>query len=300
MVKNGRRNGRQRYRCGDCGVQEQSAPRPDRLRKKLWSEHVEGKQTIIQLAKTYGRSDEWVRKEIELHKLPPQLHHPRPVVLAMDATFWGRKWGVLVARDPHKNENLHVHKLTQETPEGYRTARIELEQLGYTLRGIVLDGKRGVREIFRDIPVQYCQFHQMKTVTKYLTRKPKTDAGWELRAITLTLSRTTESEFVERLNRWHERWTEFLSERTPCSCCKEKRWPYTHRKLRAAYRSLKTNLPYLFTYQKYPELHIPNTTNTLDGSFSHLKNQVGNHRGKMPARRYKIIQELLKKKEENN
>ena len=300
MVKNGRRDGRQRYRCGGCGIQEQSARRPERLRKKLWSEHVEGKQTIVQLAKAYGRSDEWIRKEIEEHELPPQQHHPRPVVLAMDATFWGRKWGVLVARDPHKKENLHVHELTQETPEEYRRARQELEALGYTLLGIVLDGKRGIRELFRDIPVQYCQFHQMKTVTKYLTRKPKTDAGWELRAITLTLARTTEAEFMERLFQWRTRWSEFLAERTPCSCCKEKRWPYTHRRLRAAYRSLTTNMPYLFTYQKYPELRIPNTTNTLDGSFSHLKNQVGNHRGKRPARRYKIIQELLRKKEENN
>ena len=210
MVKNGRRDGRQRYRCGGCGIQEQSARRPERLRKKLWSEHVEGKQTIVQLAKAYGRSDEWIRKEIEEHELPPQQHHPRPVVLAMDATFWGRKWGVLVARDPHKKENLHVHELTQETPEEYRRARQELEALGYTLLGIVLDGKRGIRELFRDIPVQYCQFHQMKTVTKYLTRKPKTDAGWELRAITLTLARTTEAEFMERLFQWRTRWSELL------------------------------------------------------------------------------------------
>lgn len=299
MVKNGRRNGRQRYRCSECGVQEQSASRPERLRAKLWREHVDGKQTIDQLALRYKKSDEWVRKELELHEPALQEHHPRPIVLALDCTFWGRKWGVLVARDPHKQENLHVHELTQETPEEYARARSELETLGYTIRGVVLDGKHGVRKVFHDIPVQYCQFHQMKTVTKYLTRKPKTDAGKELRAITLTLPRTTEEEFTGRLDRWYDRWKDVLSERTPCSCCKEKRWPYTHRKLRAAYRSLRTNLPLLFTYQQHPELGIPNTTNTLDGSFSHLKNQVANHRGKTPARRYKIIQELLRKKEGN-
>ena len=37
---------------------------------------------------------------------------------------------------------------------------------------------------------------------------------------------------------------------------------------------LTTNLPYLFTYQKYPELAIPNTTNALDGTFAHLKELV--------------------------
>ena len=300
MVKNGRRNGRQRYKCGNCGAQEQSAPRPRRIEQRLWRGHVDGKQSVKQLAKTYERSERTIRRSLERHELESPEHHPRPVVLALDATFWGRKWGVLVARDPHEKENLHVHELTQETPEEYRLARVELEALGYTLIGVVVDGKRGVRAIFRDIPVQYCQFHQMKTVTKYLTRKPKTNAGRELRAITLTLARTTEAEFIERLMQWHARWAEFLAERTPCSCCKEKRWPYTHRRLRAAARSLRTSLPFLFTYQKYPELKIPNTTNSLDGSFSHLKNQVANHRGKRPTRRYKIIQELLRKKEENN
>ncbi|HEY4478754.1 MAG TPA: hypothetical protein VI981_00100, partial [Candidatus Paceibacterota bacterium] len=45
-------------------------------------------------------------------------------------------------------------------------------------------------------------------------------------------------------------------------------------KVRGAYLSMERNLPYLFTYQKYPELNIPNTTNSLDGSFTHLKDKV--------------------------
>ena len=32
-----------------------------------------------------------------------------------------------------------------------------------------------------------------------------------------------------------------------------------------AYRSLKTNLPYLFTHRRYKQLGIQNTTNSLDG-----------------------------------
>jgi len=139
----------------------------------------------------------------------------------------------------------------------------------------------------------------MKTVTKYLTRKPKTQAGWELRQITLTLARTTEIEFTTKLKVWNERWNAFLSERTPCPCCKPNRWPFTHRKLRAAYRSLKTNLPFLFTYQKYPALNIPNTTNCLDGMFSQIKNRLAVHRGLRQDRRYKIIGEILGGKEGN-
>ncbi len=46
---------------------------------------------------------------------------------------------------------------------------------------------------------------------------------------------------------------------------------YTHPKIRAAYRSLRTNLPYLFTYKNYKYLSISNTTNALEGGvFSHM------------------------------
>jgi hypothetical protein len=48
---------------------------------------------------------------------------------------------------------------------------------------------------------------------------------------------------------------------------------------RSAYRSLRLNLPYLFTYEKYPELNIPNTTNSFDGCFAYLKQLVRVHRG---------------------
>jgi hypothetical protein len=55
-----------------------------------------------------------------------------------------------------------------------------------------------------------------------------------------------------------------------------------------------TNLPNLFTYQKYPELDIPNTTNSFDGSFSALKKKLGVHHGLRRDRWYKVISKLLR------
>jgi len=181
----------------------------------------------------------------------------------------------------------------EETPATYQEWYRTLLEQGWVITAVVLDGKRGVAKVFGDIPVQLCQFHQIKTVTKYITRKPKTRAGWELHSITLRLTKNTEKEFSMLLANWHARWEQFLCERTPCSCCKPNRWPYTHRKLRYAYRSLTTNLPHLFTYQKYPELNIPNTTNCLDGMFSQIKNRLAVHRGAKKVFRYKIINEIL-------
>lgn len=138
-----------------------------------------------------------------------------------------------------------------------------------------------------------CHFHQVAIVTRYLTRRPKLEAGKELREIILSLTKSNEKEFAILLNNWLEKWKEFLKERTVNS--ETGKWFYAHKKLRSAFRSLKTNLPYLFTYQKYPKLNIPNTTNSLDGTFSHFKSLLRMHNGLKRARRYKVICEILRK-----
>jgi hypothetical protein len=298
MVKNGHRNGWQRYRCPACGIQTQSTSRPNRFRKKLWHDYTEGKQTIAQLSRTYAKSRQWIIDALDAHTLPPRHHEPRTLVLAIDATFWGRKRGVLVARDPVRKENILWHDISNETPHAYRLLKRDIELSGYAIAGVVIDGKRGVAKVFEScsIAVQHCHFHQIQTITQYLTKKPKTDAGRELRVLALSLPRTDEQTFREALATWYARHADFLSERTDAPYTK-RGWVYTHQRVKSAYRSLVTNLPHLFTYRKYPDLHLPNTTNTLDGSFSHLKSSVRLHRGKTPERRYKLISELLRKKE---
>lgn len=210
-------------------------------------------------------------------------------------TFWGRGYGVLVFRSPTLKKNLWWTESQFETPFVYSEGLVALRKAGWTITGVVIDGKRGVAQVFErlGIPVQYCQFHQAKTVTKYLTRKPKTEAARELRALALSLPRTTEEEFRTALAAWFSTHEPFLNEKSPAPH-KKRGWEYAHRRIRAAYRSLKTNLSRLFTYQKYPELKIPNTTNTLDGMFSQIKNRLAVHRGLRRDRRFKVISEILK------
>lgn len=131
----------------------------------------------------------------------------------------------------------------------------------------------------------------MKTVTKYLMRKPETDAGKALRSIMLTLPRTDEATFTNVLTAWEKQYRAFITEKT--LVLGTKHWYYTHKNVRSAYRSLVTNLPHLFTYQRHPELNIPNTTNTIDGYFSGVKKKVAAHHGLRKDRRFKVIAELL-------
>jgi hypothetical protein len=208
-----------------------------------------------------------------------------------DVTFWGRGYGVIVFRSQDLKQNLYWSEVATETAQAYREGKEILEELGFTFDAVVIDGKRGIKEVFAGIPVQICQFHQIAAINRYLTRRPKLQAGKELRAIALSLTRTTEPAFSAAVETWHDTWKEFLKERTTNPVTR--RWFYTHKRIRSAYRSLKTNLPNLFTCQKYPELHIPNTTNSMDGTFSHLKDLLRIHRGLKRERRWRLIQEIL-------
>lgn len=212
-------------------------------------------------------------------------------------TFWGRGYGVMVFRSPTLKQNLWWKESLFESPWVYREGLETLLAEGWIITGAVIDGKRGVAQVFeaKGIPVQYCQFHQVKTVTKYLTRKPKIEAARELRGIALMLKDSTASEFKEKLEVWEKRWESVCEERSPAPG-KKRGWEYTHRRLRAAYRSLRTNRSRLFTYERYPEAKLPNTTNTLDGMFSQIKNRLAVHRGLRRDRRYKVIEEILKGK----
>lgn len=214
------------------------------------------------------------------------------IIAIADTTFFTRNYGITVFRDPNHKNNLIWKEVYLETPGQYRQLRNELELNGVTLKAIVLDGKRGVKEVFSDIPVQMCQFHQVAIVVRYLTRRTQLEASKELKQIALQLTKCTEQEFKNLLDAWHSKWEYFLKEKTTNPITKK--WHYTHKRLRSSHRSLKTNLPFLFTYQKYPELNIPNTCNSLDGSFTTLKNLLRNHRGMNKENRYKMICRILK------
>jgi hypothetical protein len=209
----------------------------------------------------------------------------------MDCSFFGRGYGIIVARCPGLRQNLYWKEITTENKTVYEEARLYLAKTGFDIRAVVIDAKHGVKEVFTGLVVQICQYHQIQIVQRYLTANPKTQAGQELKLITDSLTGQDEQSFSKALEEWHMRWKGVLAERsyTP----DRKHWWYTHRRLRAANRSLHTNLPYLFSYQKYPELNIPNTNNSLEGYFSKLKQLLNNHHGLKCWRRYRLIEAVL-------
>jgi hypothetical protein len=169
----------------------------------------------------------------------------------------------------------------------------EIIRRGIKIQAIICDGRKGLFQMFDLIPKQYCNFHQVKTIRTYLTKNPKMPASKELWEITRLLTKSNRTDFTTKLEEWFLRWSTFLSEQNVDENGKKR---YIHKNLRAAYRSLKTNLPWLFTWEDYSGFNTPNTTNSIDGQFSNLKNKLRNHNGLTMERKKKFIDEFFRHK----
>jgi hypothetical protein len=210
----------------------------------------------------------------------------------MDTTYWGRNFGVMLFKDSITKVNLLKYYVKHETNALYAQGINELRALGFTIMAIVCDGRKGLIQSFADVPVQMCQFHQAAIIRRYLTKKPKLQASKELMWIVDLMKQTDKESFTGALGLWFIKWESFLNERTVNPLTKKSF--YTHKKLRSAYRSLKNNLSWLFTWYDYPDLNIPNTTNAIDGHFADLKNKLRNHNGLSIKRKEKFIDGFLK------
>jgi transposase-like protein len=210
----------------------------------------------------------------------------------MDTSYWGRNFGVMLFKDYITKENLLKYYVRNETNELYTQGIEELKRRGFIILAIVCDGRRGLIQSFKNIPVQMCQFHQCAIIRRYLTKKPKLKASQELLEVVDMMKQTDKESFAGALMLWYEKWAWFLNERTINPDTKKSF--YTHKRLRSAFRSLKSNLVWLFTWYDNYELNIPTTTNAIDGQFADLKNKLRNHNGLSRNRKIKFIDEFLK------
>jgi hypothetical protein len=280
----------QRYKCASC---KRVFNGGNRLNCELiWQEYTQGKQTYAQLSLKYDCCIKTIQRKIDSVKTKQETTFSAVANLLMDTTYFGRKFGVMVFKDAITGQILLKKYVKQETNKLYLEGVEEIARRGIKIQSIICDGRKGLFQLFgSDIPLQMCNFHQVAIIRKYLTKKPKMQASKELWELTLLLVHTDKESFTGGLQYWFDKWESFLNERKTDDKGKKR---YVHKRLRSAYRSLKTNLPYLFTWYDNMELNIPNTTNAIDGHFAHLKNKLRNHNGLSMARKQKFIDEFFK------
>lgn len=260
---------------------------------RLYDDYLFGKQTIAQLSVQYGISKSTVRRRLSLKRPTRIISRNKDVIVLMDATYWGRRFGVVVMKDSRTGKILWRKFINKkETLLDYKEGLDWLLSNDFKIACIVCDGLRGMFQLFSKYRVQMCQFHQVQIVKRYLTEGPELEASKELLSIIKMLCHTDKESFIYIFEQWCERWSSFLKERT-----KDKRTGkghYVHTRLRSAYLSIKRNMRYLWTWYDNYELGIPNTNNGLEGKFTDLKSKLRNHNGLSKEHKKIFIDEYFK------
>lgn len=201
----------------------------------------------------------------------------------MDATYFKRF--CLIAYQDDLDGYTQLIRFTDG--EHYAEIKEDLDnliRLGVRLESITIDGHKAalkaIRQSLKDsVVVQRCLVHIQRMCLIWLTKYPKHIAGQELRGLVLLLLKIkTENDklfWINELNNWHLRYKTYLNEKTINELTG--RYWYTHKLLRRSFQLIKRALPNMFHYLQNP--NIPNTTNGIEGYFSHLKNHLDLHRG---------------------
>jgi hypothetical protein len=304
--------GTQRWYCPKC-AKSNCRPRPD-LERKLLLEHfvkwLLGKESqteaVTRLGLTTARS--WRNKTAWCWDVkPPRIlgasMPSSPGIILMDGTRIGHLTN-LIARTLDGVIGWQYSPWESSGEWEKLISRIPAPQVA------VVDGQKGVLKAivncWPSTKIQRCHFHIWMNIRSKLTLHPKTPAGTELLLIARILLKGICSE--EQKDQWlHElysfgiRYKQELRERTygltmPSG---RRRWWYTHRNLRSAYRQLVklAESGQLFTYLEEVVVDtdtgnpvpIPRTTNHMEGGINNrLRDLQKLHRGLPVARQIRL------------
>jgi len=260
----------------------------------IWHEFVFHKQTIEEIHASTGYDKKTIHKYLKEYVVPEKNdHNPRPIHLVVDTTYFGRRtdgtsWGVTLFRDSDQKENLWWKYVSYESTSGYLEGREFLEQKGYTILSVTCDGFKGNITVFKGISIQICLFHMKQMIIRGTTLNPQTEAGKVLFALSHTLTKMDQKTFTKRIQNFHIKYATFLNEKT---IHPDGSSSYTHEGVRDGYRALIHWFGFLFTF--HSDKLIPNTTNTCEGHFSHIKDVLRIHRGLKLILKRKMLDAIL-------
>ena len=291
MIRNGRKNSKQLYKCKECGKQFFGGRRRNKV--QVITDYVEGKQTLSQLAQRYRISEITIQRDLAGMRFVRKIAKVKDVTIQLDTTYWGRNFGLMVIKDALRNKILWHKYVRNETISQYMEGISWLKSNGFRIYGAVIDGMRGLAQALYPIPVQMCQFHQILITRRYLTQEPELEASIELLSLVKNITKMDKESFVGAFNDWSEKYQNVINERIRDKRIKRHTPPYMRPKLRSAYLSLRRNMNLLWTFYDRPETGLPNTNNALEGVFSDIKSKVRAHRGISKDNRRKLLDEYI-------
>lgn len=283
----GKRLGRQRFKCKNCGIFFTRNDPGQRLENRFtwFGKWILERQTFKTLSRDSGLSIDTLQRTFYayLDESPDvKILKRERVHLRIDATYF-KRFCALCYQDHEDGYTQLVRFSDGEHFEEIREDLTNLIRLGVHIESITTDGHKSIlKAIKKSLPdaiVQRCLVHIQRMCLLWLTRFPKHLAGIELRQLVLQIMAIkTENDrlyWTRQFSMWHERHKVYLLEKTFNQSTG--RYWYTHKLLRRSYLTIKRALPNMFHYLTNPK--IPATTNGIEGFFSHLKNHLDLHRG---------------------
>lgn len=287
--------GRQRYKCKSCHKTWTNKTRSRRLENAVWNDYVFSNMHSRALADKYKLSQSTIRRILDNYEVSP-IEPPDNyscTVICADVTYIGREYGFISILDAHTRVCLYCDiTKNYETTYDYEKALLTLHKHGIYPKAVVVDGKGSVIKMFKGygLHVQMCQFHMIRIMTRYLTRTPVLDQNKELRWIVSAITKVSRQRFEDSFYRWKLRNELWLLERYKND---EGKYEYSHQKTRTLVKGIILLLPYLYTFEEYPELKIPRTNNKIEGVHSALKSKLNIHRGAKKSLKTKIVFSFL-------
>ena len=201
VIKYGFSNNKQIYQCKNC--KNQFSFKDNSWINKAYQDYTIHKQTYAELELRYGKSEKTIRKYFDTLDLKVESSKllDKRINLTFDTTFFKRRFGCMIYRAG--GQNLKCSFVPSEKLEYYLTDLFELFKQ-YVFKSFTIDGRRGLIQLLQrhypNTPIQICHFHQVAIVTRYITRKPKTECGKELLSLIMSL-KTAKKELLRPLTR---------------------------------------------------------------------------------------------------
>ncbi len=293
----GKQLGKQRFKCKNCGIFfTQNRPEQKIQNRYVWfKKWVLERHTYKTLTRDSGLSKDTLQKTfyVLLGQAPVvKIIKRDDVHLRIDATYF-KQFCLLCYQD---DEDGYIQLFRFTDGEHYEEIKEDLDnliRLGLRLESITTDGHKSIlKAIRKSVPqviIQRCLVHIQRMCLLWLTRYPKHQAGQELRQMVLQILKIKTNNdrlfWIAGFHQWYEKHKDYINEKT--YNIETGRYWYTHKLLRRSYITIKRALPNMFHYLANPK--IPNTTNGIEGYFSHLKNHLDLHRGLTTKNRINFI-----------
>ena len=175
----------------------------------------------------------------------------KSINLLIDATFFGREYGFLVFRDCGKV--IYFKEVKTESVKDFREGIIALKAANYR----IIDGRRGTslhkqhQKTAREDSYPNVLFHQKAIIRRYIADRPRSHCGKNLKELMHHLGKPeSHQEFIDQFYRLSDQYHYFLNQRNELGY-------YRHSALRSAFRSIDSNMLYLFTHTDFKGLNIP-------------------------------------------